>query len=223
MSKSRNKTFRAVLTRSENALNWVTIRLPFDSPKFWDVRGQVRVRGEINGFAFRTSLFPTGDGHHYMVVNRQMQKGDRVGPGEEAQFQMEPDPEKRELPKVPELEKVLKASKRLRKFHDALSPSARFEISRMISEAKHPETRVRRAEQAAERLMETMEAEIDLPPMIRQALMKNPKAYDAWRRMSPSHRRAHLLGIFYYRDPESRLRRIEKAIAQMEGRSETEF
>jgi uncharacterized protein YdeI (YjbR/CyaY-like superfamily) len=197
----------------------VTIRIPFDSVKAWGARGQLRVRGDINGFEFRTSLFPTGDGHHYMVVNKEMQKGGRVGPDEEARFHMEPDPEKRILPEIPELERILKSSKRLRKFYDALSPSAKFEISRMIAQGKHAETRVRRAEQLAERLMETMEAEVDLPPIIRQAFLRNPKAEEIWQRMSPSHRRAHLLGIFYYRDPASRLRRIEKAIAYMENRT----
>jgi hypothetical protein len=32
--------------------------------------------------------------------------------------------------------------------------------------------------------------------------------------MSPSHRRRHLLGIFYYRTPESRNRRIEKTLQE---------
>jgi bacteriocin resistance YdeI/OmpD-like protein len=30
--------------------------------------------------------------------------------------------------------------------------------------------------------------------------------------MTPSQRRLHLLGIFSYRDPESRQRRLEKAL-----------
>jgi uncharacterized protein YdeI (YjbR/CyaY-like superfamily) len=30
--------------------------------------------------------------------------------------------------------------------------------------------------------------------------------------MSPSHRRSHLFGIFYYRTPEARERRIEKTL-----------
>jgi len=39
-------------------LNWVVIHLPFDAAKVWRLRGQIKVKGEINGFAFRTSLFP---------------------------------------------------------------------------------------------------------------------------------------------------------------------
>jgi uncharacterized protein YdeI (YjbR/CyaY-like superfamily) len=91
----------------------------------------------------------------------------------------------------------------------------RTEIQRFVDAAKQPETRIRRAEQLAERLMETMEAEIELPPIIRQAFARNPRAAEGWRRMAPSHRRRHLLSIFYYRNLDSRLRRIEKAIVEM--------
>jgi len=33
--------------------------------------------------------------------------------------------------------------------------------------------------------------------------------------MPPSHRRAHLFGITYYRNPESRARRVAKAVEMM--------
>jgi len=214
-AKPISKTFPAVLTRTGNSLNWVVIRLPFDAQKVWGTRGQIRVKGEINKFAFRTTLFPTGDGHHYMIVNKQMQKGGSVRPGMEAHFCMEPDLEERTVPASPELENALKESRRLQKFYQRLTPSTRTEIVRWIAGAKQRETRARRAEQCAERLMETMEAEIELPPIIRQAFARNPQATEGWKRMSPSHRRMHLLGIFYYRNLESRLRRIEKSIVEM--------
>jgi uncharacterized protein YdeI (YjbR/CyaY-like superfamily) len=209
------RAFSAVLTHSGNTLNWVVIRIPFDAVRIWGVRGSLRVKGEINGFAFRTSLFPTGDGRHFMVVNKQMQRGAHVRPGMEAQFRMEPDTEKRVVPVVPELERVLRTSKRLQKFYQSLAPSTRAFIVRSVSQAKQPETRLRRAEQAAVHLMETMEAEIELPPMIRQVFARNPEAAERWQRLSPSHRRSHLFGIFGYRNPEARLRRIEKAVAEI--------
>ena len=196
-------------------MNWVVIRLPFDVQKVWGARGQIRVKGEINRFAFRTTIFPTGDGHHYLIVNKQMQKGGGVRPGMEAQFRMEPDREKRALPVSPELEMALKESRRLQKFYGGLTPSTKADIVRWIAAAKQKETRTRRAAQCAERLMETMEAEIELPPIIRQAFARNPDAAAGWSRMPPSHRRMHLMGIFYYRNLESRLRRIEKAMAEM--------
>jgi hypothetical protein len=56
--RSMSETFTAVLERSGDRLNWTVIRVPMDVAKIWGVRGQLRVKGEINGFAFRTSLFP---------------------------------------------------------------------------------------------------------------------------------------------------------------------
>jgi len=214
-SKTVSKSFPAVLIRSGNSLNSVIIEIPFDATRMWGVRGQLRVKGDINGFAFRTSLFPSGDGRHFMIVNKQMQKGARVRAGIKADFWLEPDTEKRPIPVVPEIERVLRQSKRLQKFYQSLSPSMRNDIARFISEAKQPSTRSRRADQLAERLMETMEAEIELPPMIRQVMARNPLAERGWERMPRSHRRMHLLGIFYYRNLDSRLRRIEKAVAEM--------
>jgi uncharacterized protein YdeI (YjbR/CyaY-like superfamily) len=150
-----------------------------------------------------------------MIVNKQMQKGARVSAGMEARFRMEPDTEKRIVPTVPEIDRVLRQSKRLQKFYQSLTPSARNEIARFVSGAKQRSTRIRRADQLAVRLMETMEAEIELPPMIRQVMARNPLAERGWKKMPRSHRRMHLLGIFHYRTLDSRLRRIEKAVAEM--------
>jgi uncharacterized protein YdeI (YjbR/CyaY-like superfamily) len=213
--KINAKSFSAVLTRSGNSLNWVVIDIPFDVARIWGVRGQLRVKGDINGFAFRTSLFPSGTGRHFMIVNKKMQKGARAYPGMEAHFRIEPDTEKRVVPSVPEIDRVLRQSKRLQKFYQSLSPSMRNDIARFVSEAKQQSTRLRRADQLAVRLMETMEAEVELPPMIRQAMARNPLAQRGWQRMPRSHRRMHLLSIFYYRNVDSRLRRIEKALAEM--------
>jgi uncharacterized protein YdeI (YjbR/CyaY-like superfamily) len=85
----------------------------------------------------------------------------------------------------------------------------------LIANGKQSETRKRRSEQMAEHLMETMEAERELPPILQVALARNPKAKAGWEVMPPSHRRFHLLGIFGYRNPESRARRIAKAVEEM--------
>jgi uncharacterized protein YdeI (YjbR/CyaY-like superfamily) len=216
------KSFSAVLTRTGDKLNWVMIRIPFNSVKLWGTRGHLRVKGEINGFAFRSSVFPTGDGHHMMLVNKQMQKGGKVQPGMEARFRMEPDLEKPEEKIPPELDRVLRTSRRLRKFYESLTPYFRRFIATSVASGKQPETRVRRAEQVAEQIMETMEAEIELPPLLRQIFARNPEAAAGWQRMSPSHRRQHLLGIFHYRSHDSRLRRIEKTMSELAGKRDEE-
>jgi uncharacterized protein YdeI (YjbR/CyaY-like superfamily) len=206
------KSFRAVLERSNSPLKWVIVRVPFDVAKIWGRRGQLRVKGEINGFAFRASLFPTGTGNHVLLVNKRMQAGAKVGPGAAAQFRLEPDTEKRIVTVPAELERALSEDRALRRWFDRLNPSTRREISDWITQVKSAEARVRRADQIAERLLSVMDAERELPPILRAAFARNPRAYEGWKRMSLVRRRGHLFGIFYYRSPEARARRVAKAV-----------
>ena len=197
-------------------LGWVIIRLPLDVHKVWGVRGQLKVRGEINGFTFRTSLFPTGKGYHFMMVNKQMQRGAGVRAGMTAHFRLEPDTEERVVAVPAELTRALQQSKRLQKYYASFSYSARREVAKWVAEGKQAETRRRRAEEMAERLMQMMEGERgDLPPVLELALSRNPKARAGWERMPPSHKRQHLFGITGYKSPESRARRVAKAVEQM--------
>jgi len=213
--RAARKTFEAVLERSGDRLNWTIIRIPFDAARLWGKRGQLRVKGEINGFPFRSALFPTGQGTHVLMVNKKMQAGGKAVPGKKAKFRLEPDTESREFKPSQELQRIFRQSKQTQKYFDSLSYSMRRYIAAWVEEGKHAETRRRRAEQMAERLMATMEGERELPPVLQVALQHNPKARAGWDLMPPGHRRSHLLSIFYYRNPESRARRIAKAVEEM--------
>jgi len=206
------KSFSAVLERDGTRLNWVIIRIPLNVAKIWGTRGMLRVKGQINGFAFRTSLFPTGRGSHIMVVNKRMQAGGRVKQGALAQFRLEPDTEERIVTVPAELKRILSEEKSFRLWYDQLGYSTRKEVSQWVGQVKSPEARVRRAEQICERLLATMEAERDLPPILQVAFARNLAAREGWERMSASRRRGHLLGIFYYRSPEARARRVAKVV-----------
>src|SRR5580704_5814968 len=81
MRKPGSRIFQATLERIDSPLKWVMVRVPFDAGKVWGMRGQVKVKGEINGFAFRTSLFPDGKGGHRLLVNKVMQRGAKAAPG----------------------------------------------------------------------------------------------------------------------------------------------
>lgn len=214
-AKSSAKTFEATLQPSGDKLKWVIIRVPLDVQKVWGKRGQLRIKGEINGFAFRTSLFPDGQGKHIMMVNKKMQRGGGAYPGAKARFRLEPDTAER-IAIVPlELKRVLKQAKPLQRYYDSLSYSMRKWIGDEISARKQLASRLRRAEQVAEWLMEALEAEHELPPLLRIALNNNAKAHTGWELMTPAQRRSHLLGIFYPRTPESPARRVQKAVEMM--------
>src|SRR5215467_3536340 len=96
-SKIVAKTFEALLERDSNNLGWTIIRVPVDVPKVWGTRGRLRVSGEINGFRFRTSLFPTGRCSHTLLVNKEMQKGGNTQLSMKARFRLQPDTAPREI------------------------------------------------------------------------------------------------------------------------------
>jgi len=215
------KTFEAVLDRMPDRLRWVIARVPFDAAKLWGKRGQIRVQGEINGFTFTATLFPDGQGHHFLIVNKKMLSGGKTAAGLTAKFRLQPDTTPRITVSPPaELLRELGQSKRLLKFFESLSPSRRHEIAKWIAQCKTSEARTRRSEQIAERLMETMEAELALPPIMQLAFRQNPKACEQWNQMSPSHRRAHLFSIFHYRTPEGRASRVQKCVEEMLERAD---
>jgi uncharacterized protein YdeI (YjbR/CyaY-like superfamily) len=206
--------FRALLEPMGTNLNWVIARVPFAPEKVWKTRRGKRVRGTINGFAFRTSLFGSKAKGHCVLVNKVMQKSAQAYAGQVAEFFLEPDLEERNAAVPPELAKLLKQDRALARWFEALSYSMRRDIGDLVSEPKSAETRQRRAEQMAERMMLAMEGEKILPPILQLAFRREPRAQAGWSAMSPVQRRNHLLGIFYYQSPEARERRTQKAVAE---------
>jgi uncharacterized protein YdeI (YjbR/CyaY-like superfamily) len=214
MTKSATKSFTAILERENSGLGWTIIRIPFDARKVWKMRGRVKVRGEINGFAFRTTLFSDGKGGHTLLVNKKMQTGAGAVAGMSAKFQLSPDSAPREVNIPPELNKFLAGDRTLRAWFGKMSFSIRKFLSDQIADVKNPETRRRRAEQTAELLFLTMEGERELPPILQAAFARDPRARRGWEMMSQLQRRGHLMGIFYYKSPEARTKRLAKAMQQ---------
>jgi hypothetical protein len=206
------RTFRAVLEPDNTSLNWTIVRIPFDVARVWGARGQLRVKGEINGFAFRTSLFPNGRGGHYLLVNKQMKKGGKASLGIAASFRLEPDTAKQQIAVPAELQRVLAEDRALMRWFRGLNESTRKYIAQWVAGVKSAEARERRAMQIAERLVATMDAERELPPVLRLAFDRDAQAFAGWQMMSQARRRGHLLGIFYYRDPKAQAQRVRKAV-----------
>ena len=222
MSSPTIKSFKAVLEPDGTRLRWVVVRVPFDVEKAWPKRRGLRVRGEIlpvngkdMGFAFRTSLFAASDGQgHFLLVNKKMQAGAKAAAGERVRIRLEPDLEERAVEMPPELERALKGDRRLPKWFAKLSDSMRREIGKWVSEPKGAETRLKRAEGMAERLLLTLEGEIEAPPILQAAFQRQPLARKGWEAMTPVQRRNHLLSIFYYQTAEARERRAAKAVEE---------
>ncbi|MGD0729851.1 MAG: YdeI/OmpD-associated family protein [Terracidiphilus sp.] len=197
----------------QSGLGWVIARVPFDPAKAWPVRKGLRVRGEIEGFPFRSSLFGgVGGEGHFLLVNKKMQAAAKAGVGSRVRISLEPDLEERAATLPQELANALKGDRRLRKWFDGLSYSARKDMGTWVSEPKNAATREQRAERMAERMLLTLEGETELPPILHAAFLRQPKAREGWNAMTQVQRRGHLMGMFYYQGGEARERRAAKVV-----------
>ena len=212
------KRFKAVLEKGNRALGWTVVRVPFEPAKEWKQMVRQRVRGEVNGHAFRTSLFPDTRGGCCLLVNRAMQAGAGVRLGDTAEFMLEPDLEPREAELPDELAVLLDEEPGLREWFGSLTEYMRREIGKWVMDVKSDEARMRRAEQMAERLLATMEGERELPPVIAAAFRARPKARAGWAKMTELQRRGELMAVFYYQTPEARQKRVDKLCDAAEKR-----
>lgn len=211
MSPTAKKSFTAVLERDGTALQWIVARVPAEIAK---ACGR-RVRGDIDGFAFRTTLFPhPRSGGLVVLINKKMRNAAKVGVGSTVRIRIERDPEERPTETPAELEKYLRGDRTLKQWYLKLSPSNRREVAKWINEPKSPESRQKRAVKMAERLLQAMEGELEPPPVLRAIFQRQPLARAGWQALTPVQRRNHLLGIFYYETPEARERRAAKAIEE---------
>ena len=214
------KRFEAVLEKGDRALGWTIARVPFEPATVWKKMVRLRVKGEINGFAFRTSLFPdAGRGGFYLLVNKAMQVGGGARLGDVAEFELEPDLEERAADLPDELAALLDEEGGLREFYDELTEYTRREIGKWVCGVKSDEARMRRAEQMAERLLATMEGERELPPVMVAAFRLRPKAKAGWAKMTPLQRRNGLMAVFYYQTPEAREKRVAKLCDEAEKKA----
>ncbi len=137
--------------------------LPFDVYEAFGTRARMPVKGMINGFAFRSSIFPMGGGKFYLVVNKQMREGAKVKAGDTAEFLLEKDDTPREIETPADFAKALKVNKDAQAVWDRLSFTHRKEYIGAIVEAKKPETRARRIEKAVEMIAAMKKAEAKKP------------------------------------------------------------
>ena len=218
------QTFKATLESLGPALGWTIARVPFEPAKVWPKMVRLRVRGTLKSaggkaFGFRTSLFPFTAGGFFLLVNKAMQQGAKVYLGDTAEFTLESDLDERPAELPDELAVLLDEEPGLRTWYDDLTEYTRREIGKWVLQPKSDESRMRRAEQTAERLLATMEAEQELPPLIAAAFRRRPKAKAGWTKMTATQRRGELMAVFYYQSVEARAKRLEKLCDAAEKRA----
>ncbi len=150
-AKSPVKRFRVLLEGVEGS-EVCGFGVPFDVEKTFGTRARVPVRGTINGYPYRGSIFPTGDGKHYMVVRKQLREAAGIRGGEMVSFVIERDGEPRVVTPPADFARALKADKAAHELWAKLSYTHQREYAEHVEEAKRPETRQRRIEKSIQML-----------------------------------------------------------------------
>ncbi len=105
MSQNKNTLdFTAALERFEGVGTWTFLTVPFDAETIFGKKGQVKVTGTINGVAYRNSLMPHGNGHHFLVVNKSIRDKANVQVGDTVAVTMSLDTGERYITVPPNLQ-----------------------------------------------------------------------------------------------------------------------
>lgn len=142
--------FEARLHRPEGTGTWTYFDIPFSVLEAFGSKGQVRVRGSLNGHAFRGLAMPHGDGSHYVVVNKSIRDVIGVSAGGRMKVRLTADLSPRHVEMPEELQRAFRGHKTARQVFEHLSYSHQKEYVDWILAAKREETRARRVEKALE-------------------------------------------------------------------------
>jgi hypothetical protein len=142
------KQFKGRLTSRGPGGAWTFLEIPFSVEKEFGSKARIAVAGTMNGFAFRNSLMPNGDGTHSMMVSKALLAGAKAAAGELVSVALDVDRSERVLTVPPELESVLSKNKEAALAFKSLSYSHRKEFAEWVGSAKREETRLARAEKA---------------------------------------------------------------------------
>ena len=123
----------------------VLVRLPDPASRQLPSRGQVAVRGAVNGREFQTVLEPDGRGGHWMRVDRALQEAATLRVGDTATLLIEVAPDWPE-PDVPQdlADALATGGDKIQDIWEDITPMARWEWVRWVKATRNPATRQRR-------------------------------------------------------------------------------
>ncbi len=141
-------SFEALLIRPEGVGTWTFFYIPTSVSETFPAKGQVKVKGTVNGYPFRSTALPMGNGMHYLVVEKSIRDQIHAAAGDTVSVKLELDTDPRVVELPEDLAKALADKPTARDFFEKLPPSHKKLYVSWILSAKKEETRQRRVEQA---------------------------------------------------------------------------
>ncbi|HMH70262.1 MAG TPA: YdeI/OmpD-associated family protein [Candidatus Saccharimonadales bacterium] len=132
---------------------WTILRLPEGASEKLPSRGQVMVRGTINGHDLQQVLEPDGRWGHWLKVDKKMQKAISADAGDTVSLEIAPSKDWPE-PKLPaDFSKALATALPIvQDLWAKITPMARWEWLRWVNATSSTETRQRRIEVSISKL-----------------------------------------------------------------------
>ena len=140
--------FKAKLRAEGPGGAWTILTVPFNVEEVFGSKARVSVKGTINGYKFRSSIFPDGRGHHTLMVNKAMQHAAQAKAGNTVRVEMEPDTEPRTVTVPAGFKRALAGNAPAKAAFAKLSWLRKKDFVQWIESAKQPETRAARVEKS---------------------------------------------------------------------------
>jgi len=83
-----NQEFTAILKKMPGKGGWTYVSWP-ESAAFFDTRGLVKIGGKIDGYPFKSSFMPMGDGTHLLPVKAGIRKAIKKDAGDTVTVKLE--------------------------------------------------------------------------------------------------------------------------------------
>jgi len=142
-------------------------------------RGRTMVEATINGFPFRATLEPNGEGSHWLRVNEAMLDAANPDAGDMVTVEIARVGDEPELRLPMDLRKALAADPQVQAAWADITPTARRDWIFSISSAKQPETRRRRIEKACD-MLASGKRRLCCFPGIKWLMKENAKSCGMW-------------------------------------------
>ena len=147
------QTFDARLVRPPGVGTWTYLNVPFNVADEFGTRGQLKVKGTVNGVPYRGSLLPHGDGGHYLVVKAEIRDQANVSAGDRVRVVLEEDTAPRTVTLPKDFKQALVRSPKAKATFAGFSYSHQKEFVDWIGSAKKADTRARRIESAVAQIL----------------------------------------------------------------------